>query len=316
MTIAMTVYLVITNLAGKTTELRAATAVKVESSYLDLTDRCTITLPKKLVSKNGQSVYDSIKRGYGLRVFLGGNETANLEFEGYITSVGADAPIEIIAEDEMWKLKQVPVNISLQNTTLPALLRKIVPAQYEIDALPIELGSARFTSSTVAQVLETLKSDFELYSFFRGKVLHCGTIHQEQNTDLAFNKHVLNENLKYRTADEVAIKVRAISVLKGGDKIEVEVGEAGGEEHALTYYNITSKKDLTEMAQRDLEALQYDGFEGTVGIIGLKYVRHGEKVTLADPTNPDKDGTYYIERTVANWSDTGYERTLTIGKKA
>ena len=154
-------------------EIRTAKVNKaeIESSYKLLTDRAKIVLPRNVSYFDKHKIPEVFKRGDSIEIFIGYNGELKSEFKGYITQVSANIPITIKCEDEMWKAKQLPVNISLRSTTLPKLLEKIAIG-YEVDALEVELGKVRFSNITLAQVLDKLKSEFGLFSYFQnGKLV-------------------------------------------------------------------------------------------------------------------------------------------------
>ena len=70
--------------------------------------------------------------------------------------------------------------------------------------------------------------------------------------------------------------------------------------------------DTTE----DLKKYKVDGFTGNVATFGIPFIDHGYKVELTSAVYPDRNGTYYVERTKVNFDDTPqYRRTVELGDK-
>lgn len=305
--------------------LRNVNAVHIESGWKRLTDSAEITLPRKAIyleqGKTTVSFYEVkeyFKKGDAVTIELGYNGNYVTEFTGYITHVSADIPIKIKLEDEMYQLKKLPVNISLQTSSLKKLLKEIIPG-YEIDALEVELGALRFAKTTVAKVLEYLKDEYSLYSYMDGKKLVCGKIYADdfevQSVNLHLEKNVVNNDLNYKDKEDVLIRINAVSTLKNGDKIEVTVGDETGEERQLSYYGIEIEAELTKLANEDLKKYKVDGFTGSVKAFGIPYFKHGMKVNLASDLYPDRNGLYYVEETIVDFSESGYRRKGQLGDK-
>ena len=139
--------------------LTQVTKIVVESSWKLLTDTAEIVIPRKVKFFDKNNVSDVFRRGDFVTISFGYNGINVEEFRGYITEVSADIPIRIKLQDEMWKLKQVPVNFSSPNISLKELLTSIAPG-YKVDALEgVQIGSVRFPKTTVAAVLEKLQQD-------------------------------------------------------------------------------------------------------------------------------------------------------------
>ena len=225
--------------------LRNINSVHIESGWKRLTDTAELTLPRKAIFKeNGKKdfkiseVKQYFKIGDPVMIELGYDGKYQKEFEGYITHVSADIPIKIKLEDEMYQLKKLPVNISLQNTNLQTLLEKIIPG-YEIDALEVELGALKFAKTTVAKVLEYLKDEYSLYSYMEGKKLICGKIYAVtvgdetgEERQLAYYgieieaelKKLANEDLKKYKVDGFtgSLKAFGIPFFRHGMKVNLD----------------------------------------------------------------------------------------------
>lgn len=297
-------------------------SVEIESSYKLLTDRAIITLPRaiQLFDKNynKRKVLDIFRRGMPVIIALGYNGEYITEFQGYVTQVSANIPIQITCEDEMWKLKQLPVNVSYKSVTLKKLLEDIAP-NYAVDALEgVELGGVRFAKTNVAAVLDKLQKDpYNLYSYMKGKQLVCGKYYSDDSNEETVNFHLernaVSNDLNYRNAEDIILKVKGVSVLKDGKKIEVEIGEDGGDTYQLTYYNIAVKAEVQKLLEKDYETKKRGGFDGSFTSFGTPSIAHGMKVKLESGLYPERSGTYYVEAVKKNFGKSGYRQEITLG---
>lgn len=302
----------------KAVVIRKPNSVRIESGWKYLTDKAVIVLPRKVKYFDREKVRDVFRKGDPVIIQLGYDHKLQIEFTGYITHVAADIPIVIKCEDEMWKLKQLPVNISLRTTTLSHLLGQIVVG-YSVDALDIDLGPIRFAKTTVAAVLEKLKENYSLYSYMDGKTLKVGKVYAD-NTGAAIPLHlerdVVHQNLNYKHKEDVRIRIEAVSTLSGGRTLKITVGDDDGELRQLSYYGIEVEAELVKLAELDLKKYKVDGFDGGVTTFGIPVVRHGDKVALRSNLYPDRNGTYYVEEIRVVFGESGYRRQLKLGEKA
>lgn len=294
--------------------------ITVDSSWKQLTDRATLTFPRKLKYFDTYKVRDVFRIGDPVQIKFGYNGVLNAEFSGYITDVSADIPVKIKLEDEMWKLKQIPVNFSAANIDLKKLLTKICPG-YSIDALEgVQLGGVRFSNTTVAKVLEKLKNDWGLYSYMKGKQLVCGKYYVDDShaDKLRFHleKNCVSNSLNYRRKEDVLISITAVSTLPNGEKIEVKgIGDKNGRQQTLTFYNIEVKAELERLAKIEYKKQKKDGFDGEFVGFGIPIVRHGLKVELTSELYNDRDGVYYVDGVHKTFGRGGIRQSVQLGDK-
>lgn len=301
-------------------ELRKPTSVSVEKSWKLLTDTALITIARNVRDFDKQKVRDVFRPGDPVTISLGYNGEYYQEFVGFIARVSADIPIKIWCEDAMWKLKQQPVNISKASTTLKALMDEIV-TDYSVDAAEYEIGPVRYPNFTVATVLDDLKSRFGFYSYMKGETLVVGKIYaddtQTDPVNLHLEKNVYRNNLEYRNAEDVKIKIRAVSTLNDGKKLSVEVGDDGGENRQLTYFGINDEAALKKLAEADYDKYKVDRYSGSLTTFGIPAIEHGWKVDLSSDLYPERAGLYYVDTIRVNFGDGfRYARTATLGDKA
>ncbi|MBV7268368.1 hypothetical protein [Winogradskyella luteola] len=299
--------------------IRLVNSIEIESSFKLLTDKAVIRLPRNLKFFDRNKVKDVFRRGRPVKIEFGYNNDGIVnEFEGYVTQASANIPIEIQCEDEMWKLKQLPVNVSYKSVTLETLLNEIASG-YDVDALEgVTLGGVRFPKTNVAEVLDKLKKDpYKLYSYMKGKQLVCGKYYSDDSDSETVKFHLernaVSNDLNYRSAEDIVLRLKGISVLANGTKIESIIGEEGGDDFQLTYYNIELKAELEKLMQKDYELRKRGGFDGSFTSFGTPSVYHGMKVELESSLYSERSGTYYVEAVKKRFENASIRQEITLG---
>lgn len=295
-------------------------AIEFQTSFKEKTSKGSISLPRNVATFDRMNVRDVFQRGDALTIYFGYNGNMVEEFSGYISRVGADIPIKIEFEDEMQRIKQMPVNYSSPNTTLKELLKAIIPG-YEIDALDgVTLGSVRLAKTQVGPVLEKLKSDWGFYTWMDGRKVVCGKYYttktEKPTAHFHLERNCVSTALNYKRKDEVRIKIKAVSTLSNGKKISIDgIGDADGNERQLTFYNITVKAELEELARLEYERFKQDRFDGSFTAFGIPSVTHGMKVNLVSSLYEDRNGVYYVESVKKKFDRGGIRQDITLGDK-
>lgn len=294
--------------------------VTVESTWKELTQKATIMLPAALkVDKN--KLKDAIPKGSEVTIKVGYESSGLTEiFKGFVVRVHPKIPIEIECEDLMWKLKQVQVLENAKNETFQSYLSKVLP--YEVDCFDMSLPKFVVNKLTGAQLLDQLKKDYGFPVFVRngkivvGKQYDPGTNATHRFIiDNAVNTNVKTQALEYTAKDDVNLKVTAISNLSSGEKIEVTLGTADGEEKTLNFFDL-QKADLEKVATAEMERLRYDGFRGGFTAFGIPLVKHGDVAELINEQESDKTGSYFIDGVTYSFGLEGFQQEIKLGGKA
>lgn len=291
--------------------------VEIESTSEELTQKGTIILPAN-VKVDKSKLKDIIKRGDKTVIKLGLNGDLKEVFTGFVSRVKPTTPIEIQVEDLMWKLKQLIVNDTAKNETIQSFLSRVAP-DIEFDCYDIELPRFLASKISVAQLLDQIKSDYGLRAFVRSGKVVVGKQYDPENYTVhiaELENNVLSDDLEYMVKDELKIKVRAISNLSSGKKIEVELGDKDGEERTLNFYNIASESELQKIAQKEMERLIYDGYRGSLTFFGEPFVQHGDVIEIRDPKESDKTGRYWVDGVNYSFGIGGYRQTVKLGARA
>lgn len=296
--------------------------IEVVSGWEKFTDTSTITLPSNLqIDRN--KLKSLIKSSDPVSIDLGyaqpdGDGLQNV-FNGFVTGLKPSIPIVISCEDEMRKLKENRITDKISGGSLKTLMEKHF-SQWNPRFIDAQLGGQFIIENqTHAQVLQYLKEKFGLFSFFRGGRLIVGYIYDPETAvehTFEFGNNVIDENgLEYMRKEDVRLEVTAVSILPDGSRIEEKIGDAGGEQRTLTFYDVP-KSELKAVAQRELDRLKYDGFRGDFKAFGLPKVNHGDVVRLIDRQESDREGRYWIDEVTYTFGMGGYQQKIKLGPAA
>jgi hypothetical protein len=282
-----------------------------------LTDTCKITIPKKL-QWNGRNIALGeeriLKRGDKVLVQAGYDGVLNTEFIGYVRNIKTGNPVVIECEDGMFLLKKGAKSITYRSRVkLADVLNFFIPKEVKFICADVLLGDYRFNKVTPAQVLEDIKKRYGLYGYFRlitqgsitTSVLYVGlpfwtdfrktaTFMFGQNYNGNGGLIINSDDLVYRIAEDVRLKVKAININRNNTRNEIEVGDEDGDLRTAHYYNVDSAT-LKQKALQDLERFKYTGYYGSFLTFGEPSVQKGDLVKLiGNEYNPD--GTYLTKK--------------------
>jgi len=293
-------------------------SAQIESSWQSLTDKCEIALPSRFLFKEqGISIRDYIRKGDPVSLSIGYGNDRQEAFSGFVADVSGSVPTVITCEDALYRLKRTPVNILLPSAGLSSLLDAIVPSDIPVEALDVQMGSFKANKTTVAKVLDKIKSKYGLVSYIKNGVLYCGKVHVNTGEPAGifhFEKNIQDNRLSYRTEEEHPIKVTAISNKLDGSKIQTTIGDEDGEERTLNYFNIESKEELRKLAEADYEKLAISGYTGSYTAYGEPTVMQSDAVTIISTDYPERNGDYFVDavKTIFN---RGFSQEITLGKQ-
>lgn len=295
--------------------------LEIESGWEHSTDKGKIVLPKKVQIKNATGdvvaeLSDYIKVGQKVLVRIGYDGVLNTVFSGYVSDFIPKTPLEILVEDEMWNLKQTTITGSAKNETVEGLMSKHFSA-YISDVVNVSLGNYYIQGLSQAKILEQLKSDFGLYSFFRGDTLVVGKRYNSVTAAthiFQLGANVVSDDLVFKEKDQIKLKIKAISNNADGTKTEIEIGDIDGEERTLNFYNL-SARELRLAADREKERLLYDGYRGSFTAFGEPFVKHGDIVVVNDYQQDASDSSYWVDEVVYSFGINGYRQKITLGPR-
>lgn len=296
--------------------------VEIESTWKKLTDTCKITLPRRLKVLNNGNIYDIIKRGSKVMVYLGYDGRLSLAFVGYVARMDAKVPFVIECEDEMWKFKQNSLTKTYKTVTLKQLISDIYPGKTNIT--DFEIGAYRIDRASTAVVLDDLQKNYNIYSYFTFDETAAPTLNVGlggYDFKKVGNKHIYNmlvnvaeNDLIYRKTDENKMRVVATSTNKGGVVINTEVGDVDGEEIKLDKRGLKISA-LTALANAELQKRKFDGFKGSITGFGEPKPRHNDIAVIQSPEYPERTGEYVIDGVKIIFGITGYRHVIDLGIK-
>lgn len=283
-----------------------------------LTDECKITLPKKIKWDGQKDI--PVHRGDKVKVSLGYDGRNELAFVGYVRDVTCKTPVIINCEDEMFQLKQMPaVKKAYKRVDVETLL-KDQGLTYTIKVMGEQrLGAYRVTADTVASLLGKLQEQ-GIRSFFRyedgAPVLYCGVLFdREPNISQVFATGcniISDQGLEQQQAENMRIKVKAISLLPDNKKIKIEAGDADGETRTLHTYNKTAE-ELKAWADQEIKRLKRDGLKGNFTTFGYKLVDKLDVIGIK--LDGIRKGAYMVGKNVVKYGTGGYRQDITIDRR-
>jgi len=297
-------------------------SIKIESTIEKFADTAIIELPREFknavdnnerLSLERKNLLEYLKVDDSIVIEAGYDGKLFTEFTGYISNIGAEIPILIECEDEMYKLKKMPlINHTFKAATLKEVLQFIAPG-YQVNALDMPVGKYMIERATPYKVIEDLKEKFGVRCFFKGKILYAGLtvdFKPQRVHDFTFGKNIRGStDLKYKTQASRKRLIKAVSMQKGGTdkKVTYEYGEPGESEISLHAPLNLNQEQLKEWTEKYYFSMVFDGYEGSVD--GWFYPRTevGDSANVKDPNYPTgyRDGQYFIDgvTTLINESD-------------
>lgn len=292
---------------------KTVNSFKVETSWKVLTNTAKFIVAKQLCFSDNKRVLELVKTGDPVYIEAGYNGTFNRYFQGFISEVLDDLPVVFNCEDNMYILKRTSVSKAYKSVKLEKLLKDILPSQFKIDAIDVELGSLLYVKKTVAEILTELKDNFGIYSYFVGDTLVSGKIYLDNSRKVKFTFHkniIPGNDLVYRRKTDTRILVTMTSHLPNGKKIKASYGEADGEEQKLVCYAVESQKDVEALAKKEYDRLKIDGYKGQFSSFGIPFVQHGDTLVLTNPENTDKNGNFYADAVTYELDDNAALRQI------
>ncbi|MDR3226045.1 MAG: hypothetical protein LBT56_00035 [Prevotellaceae bacterium] len=305
-------------------------SVEITTSIKDLTDTAKITVPRKMRWRE-KPLTDFIERGNKITIQLGyENYKIETVFTGYVKSFTNRTPITIECENEMYLLKQTKV----QPRRYEKFDFKQFMSEYASD-ITVELPSKNDLNFgeviikdevSVAGVLEQLKKNNPFNAFFRESkmyaVLTQTTLNKEgEIKTIVFNaeKNIIDsKNIKYTLADDVNIRVKAISILANNKRLEAisPKGKNDGELRTFHCSKYKTQAELQKYADDMLNEVKIDKAEGSFTAFGIPYVRKADRVKIIDKINADiNNKTFNIEAVKYSFGTSGYRQTITLGNE-
>lgn len=309
-------------------------SIKIESSVQVLSDTAKLELPRefknaiddlgKSINIAGKSILDFIKRGDAIKIEFGYDGDLQTEFEGYITKVGAEIPLLLECEDEMFQLKKAPrITKFIKTGKLIDILQAVLPSQYTIESnADYSIGKWLIEDATPFNVLEELREKAGIRAYFKNPTTLCvGMIvdfKAEAVHNFNFSENVRRgSSLKFEQKESKPLEVIVKSKQLNGQEYSYSAGVKGGDTKTITMPGLT-KAEIKIWADKSYESLSINGFEGSLDSWCYPRTKPGHAAQLYRPYYKDRhqDGRYFIESVTidVNGSD-GIKRTNGLSYK-
>lgn len=279
------------------------TDVIIQKSIDTFTSTATVTVPKRLrignkdvfsdfdsfIVKKGQTV--SIKLGYrvGYQEFFD-----DIQFTGFVSKIIVlENTVKIECEDYMYFLKKTKFNFSSKKMSIKELAQKIITEtnknipdgiqkiSLENIAINLDLINVVFENLTGVEILDYLKKNYTLDSFFLENVLNVGVNYSKINADTqktfkfsTFPQQLIKQftkekylkiidmsGLTYQKIEDVKYKIKAKIFTKNSEFFEVESGDPEGEERTFIFSGNYTQKEIKELIDNQLLKIKYEGFQ-------------------------------------------------------
>ena len=301
--------------------IRRISEVEIETSWKMICSTAQVVLPRNIKDFNQNKVKDWFKRGDKVEIYLcyGLDEDLILEFSGYITQVSADYPITIKLEDEMWRLKQIPVNFSSKNEKLKSFVQKYVTDYPILIDAEVPLGAVNIKNKTLGEVFKKFQEDLSLYSFIRNGKLVVAKPYSDVTDEIPvfdLERNCVSNDLNYLSKEERTVKVVAESVqnfAKTKKKLKFELGDPDPKTTINKTLSVTTLNDLQAEVRRIYDLYKKEGFDGSFTTFGTPSVQHGQKVKITSSLYNDREGVYYIDSIKKKFSRDGYRQEIELG---
>jgi hypothetical protein len=304
-------------------EIPFANDIEIDKSRKTLTNTAKISLARKMIIKTATGIISLkrvdidpyFRRGLQVEIFLGYNDDLTSMFTGYIARVDAKIPFTIYCEDEMWNLKQNSFTKNFGSVKVSEVVKYVYPGAAQV--VDLQIGGIVIKKASTAQVLQGLKKFGLQCYFFSGTLIvdFAGVVHNKgKEVFYDFQKNIIDNDLEYKSSDDIRVKVRAVSKLHTGGKIEIVSGDNDGAEHTLHYVNL-DKTALQKIVDAEIAKLKAPGFKNGFTTFGMPLVEPGDIAVLNDDNYKEHNGSFLVESVKTTWGGGGYRHNPIIERK-
>ncbi|MEH0007889.1 MAG: late control protein [Flavobacteriales bacterium] len=245
------------------------------------------------------------------------------EFVGVVTAVRPNVPVSIHCADASWHLRQKNCNKNFTKTTLRAVMAYILAGQEAIslsERIPeLSMDKCILKDKNGLQALQQLKQSLQLSIFLddRGALFACPRRDQPlgKAVDYKIGCNVIRHNLEFKTRAQAKVSVKLIGMTGDNRVTSVEQGEAGGARYTWHQLNLSDAAELKKIAASQLDALQYEGYRGTLTSFLTPFADRGMTANLCDERYPERAGSYFIPRVDITYGVNGGRRIVELGRQ-
>lgn len=302
----------------------AVNKVTVARSFDKQTQTASVTLPRG-IKYDKRKIYEGanamMRRGDKIKIIAAYFPNETVIFTGYISKINNNVPIEILCEDEMFLLKQtIAPNLSYKSVDLNTFIGKMltnIKVPYKVD-LTAQLGKIKLQEASIGKVLQTLRDQYGLFSFFVDGLLRVGLPFYKENAMKAvflFEKMVKEGmGLTYLKKDDVKIQVKGI-LIKNNEREEFIYGDPSGDIRTVFQLGGT-KSDLDMKCNSFLEQANYTGYYGNFKTFLEPLVVPGDYAVIDSWKYPERKGKYLIKSVITEVSTSeGGKQTIELERR-
>jgi len=308
--------------------------VEIHSSWEDMTDRCTITIPRKVrwLDKDlAAGTESALSVGDSVKVELGYDFNYSTYFEGFITGIGAKTPVTIECQDAFWFLKQCSGKWTLgKGSTIADVLEKVEETYLNspvfekygatINFAPFkdtQVGTVRANNVSMAFVLSTLQKKMGIVSFMRNNTLYSGLAYyddQRNEINRQFNYNIIDDSMEQKKAEDARIKL-VVKAIDNKNLAPVEVGDPEGDSITYLVSGVTTQAQMRERGEAELPKYKFDGWHGSFTTFGDEFIKHGDVINLTDKVIKDRNGKFFVKKVTTRFGVNGFRNTIDLHKK-
>ena len=304
----------------------AVNKVTVTRSFDKQTQTASVTLPRN-VTYDKKNIYEGanalMRRGDKIKIIAAYYPNETVIFTGYISKINNNVPIELLCEDEMFLLKQtIAPNLSYKTVNLRTFIAKMLTnTNIPFKAINAQLGQIRLQEASVGKVLQVLRDQYGLFSFFVNGVLRVGLPFYKENAMKAvflFEKMVKEGmGLTYLKKDDVKVLVKGILVNNGVFEEPVIYPKGATDGDVRTVFQLGgTKADLDAKCNSFLEQANYTGYYGNFKTFLEPLVVPGDYAVIDSWKYPERKGKYLIKSVTTEVSTSeGGKQTIELERR-
>ncbi len=306
----------------RTTEFKFVNSVSINSTVDQLTDSCTILLPRQLRYKY-TPVYELLAEGDQVKVELGYNNELETVFQGYIRTIRTyKTPAEIYCEDNMYLLKKIMIDAySSDSLDIKDFIEQFLPANIERNVVSANIGKWRLPAQSLAQCLEDIKKDNSMSFFFKSGKFY-GTLPSTLSNQDANGKRIIfkykwnyvDDSISQNDVDTDKLQIVAKSFKTDGTKLEAKYPENIADPQVRTMYSeVTTIAALKEFAKNKHDSFKVSQISGSFRAFGWPVVRVMDVVEFRDDENTYRDKKAFTVKSVKrSFGMNGYRQEIEI----
>jgi hypothetical protein len=245
---------------------------------------------------------EEIRQGSKIEIKAGYKEDKiHSLFKGYVTNIDPSHKLKLHVEDDIYKLRKVPVVLSRKNIGLKDLLGELLKdsgLSVHKNTQDIRIDSFNYKGN-VSGALAKIKEKLSLTVFIEDNKVYAGgeQLNRKGEIVAVYGLNIFKHNIRYVYKDTNPLLVEVIGKKSDNTEVKVIVGEKGGSKQTFYKYNITDKDTLTTIANEKYRMYNSDGFKGNIGLLFIPFAEPGGSVLYKNNNYKSNDsGRYFITR--------------------